>query len=204
VNDKEDIAEYVFNATDKYSKRDADLSIYDISSYFEPLYADLDTLRKEVDWDHDDDGIPDGCEDRNEDGRYGTTLLEYESNNFNPTSKQPCVPLLLIGSPTTDQPANVGSTLNPGTFFIGLFAYVPDVMTPKPTYTPDQFTVKVGSKTATVLNITKVGDFTHELLVQAPAQLTPGKYDLTVSFYFGDESNSRADAVQYTSPPIVP
>jgi hypothetical protein len=53
-----------------------------------------------------------------------------------------------------------------------------------------------------VLNIIKVGDFTHEMLVQAPAQLTPGKYDLTVSFYFGDETTNRTDAVQYESPPV--
>jgi len=200
VNDKEDIAEYVFNASDKYSKRSADLGLYLSFQNGQPFYSypDADLLRKELDWDHDGDGIPDGCEDVDRDGR----LEAGETDNFNPASKQTCVPLLLIGSPTTDQPANAGSTLSPGIFMIGLFAYVPEGMTPKPTYTPDQFTVKVGSRTATVLTINKVGDYTHELRVQAPPQLTPGKYDLTVSFYFGDESDIREDAVQYTSPPI--
>lgn len=200
VNDKEDIAEYVFNADDKYLKRTGDLGLYLSFQNGEPFYSypDLDVLRKELDWDHDGDGIPDGCEDVDGDGR----LESGETDNFNPASKQPCAPILFIGSPTTDQPANVGSILNPGIFLIGLGAYVPDAMTPKPTYSPEHFTVKVGSKTATVLAITKVGDFTHELRVQAPAQLTPGKYDLTVNFYFGDESTSRADAVQYEPPPV--
>jgi hypothetical protein len=200
VLDKSDIAEYVFNAADTYAKRSGDLGLYLSFPNGEPHYSypDLDVQRKELDWDHDGDGIPDGCEDRDRDGR----LEAGDTDNFNPTSQQPCVPILFIDSPTTDLPANVGSTVSPGLFLIGLGAYVPEGMMPKPTYTPDHFEVKVGTKTATVLNIIKVGDFTHEMLVQAPAQLTPGKYDLTVSFYFGDETTNRTDAVQYESPPV--
>ena len=66
VNDKNDIREYVFNAKDKYRKRTADF--------------DQDKLRKEVDCDNDGDGLQDGEEDTNFNGKYEP---QYgETSNF--------------------------------------------------------------------------------------------------------------------------
>jgi hypothetical protein len=56
VPDKNDIREYVFNAANKYCKRDADF--------------DRDGIRKECDPDNDNDTFSDGCEDKNGNGKY--------------------------------------------------------------------------------------------------------------------------------------
>lgn len=66
VNDKEDIYEYVYQMTDVYSKRTADF--------------DADGVRKEKDPDNDADSFSDGCEDKNGNGIYESTL--GETNNF--------------------------------------------------------------------------------------------------------------------------
>jgi len=66
VEDKNDIREYVFNAADAYSKRNADF--------------DLDGIRKEIDPDNDGDTFNDGCEDKNFNGKYEPAL--GETNNF--------------------------------------------------------------------------------------------------------------------------
>ena len=109
VNDKEDIAEYVFDATDKYKKRLGDFFQLALGpgGYYD---AETDTLRKELDWDHDGDGIPDGCEDVDRDGRYD---LSGESNNFDSNSTRPCKPALYILNPTEFVPENVGSVNDP-------------------------------------------------------------------------------------------
>ena len=65
VPDKEDIYEYVFDAADNYSKRDADF--------------DADGRRKEKDPDNDGDTYRDGCEDKNFNGKYDPG----ETSNFN-------------------------------------------------------------------------------------------------------------------------
>lgn len=66
VGDKEDLAEYVFNSSDVFSKRDADF--------------DSDGYRKETDPDNDGDGYYDGCEDTNFNGKYEPGL--GETNDF--------------------------------------------------------------------------------------------------------------------------
>jgi len=66
VEDKNDLREYVFNASDAYSKRTADF--------------DADGVRKEKDPDNDADTYKDGSEDANHNGKYEPTF--GESNNF--------------------------------------------------------------------------------------------------------------------------
>jgi len=66
VEDKNDLREYVFNAADAYSKRNADL--------------DVDGVRKENDPDNDGDTFNDGCEDTNHNGKYEPA--SGETNNF--------------------------------------------------------------------------------------------------------------------------
>ena len=65
VPDKNDIREYVFDAAEIYSKRDADF--------------EADGRRKEKDPDNDGDTYRDGCEDKNFNGKYDTG----ETSNFN-------------------------------------------------------------------------------------------------------------------------
>lgn len=75
VEDKNDIREYVFNAADAYSKRNADF--------------DLDGVRKENDPDNDGDTFNDGCEDKNFNGKYEPAL--GETNNFAVDATGACV-----------------------------------------------------------------------------------------------------------------
>jgi hypothetical protein len=213
VNDKEDIAEYVFDTDDKYKKRLGDLFILGLGpgGYYD---AEGDTLRKEIDWDNDGDGIPDGCEDANRDGRYGlpgalpgVVIVTGESKNFDPTDKQPCKPVLYIVNPNQLVPKNVGSVNDPDKLTINLLALLPEPMINKPVYTKNNFTVTIGSKPAPILSVVKSG--AYHLLVQPPTQPTPGKYDVSVrwldpamppSFYVSD---MESQAVLYEPPPIV-
>ncbi len=76
ITDKDDIREYVFDNSGVYSWRSPDL--------------DGDILRKEVDYDNDNDGSSDGCEDTDRDGLYEPEQGEtsnfdsHEANNCNP------------------------------------------------------------------------------------------------------------------------
>ena len=64
--DKVDMREYLFDLSGRYQRLAAD--------------ADNDTLRKEIDWDNDNGGSPDGCEDSNRNGRFEVAL--GETSNF--------------------------------------------------------------------------------------------------------------------------
>jgi hypothetical protein len=203
VNDKEDIAEYVFDSTDKYKKRFGDFFQLALGpgGYYD---AEVDTVRKELDWDHDDDGSPDGCEDADRDGRYDVT---GESNNFDSASTQPCKPALYVLNPTELVPENVGSVNDPDKLTIYLLALLPAPMTDKPAYTKDNFTVTIGSQPAPVLSVVKAG--VYQLLVQPPTQSVPGKYDLQVKWLDPDMPSSfyvtdmEEQAVLYEPPPFV-
>lgn len=207
VNDKEDLAEYVFDSSGNYQKRLGDFFQLALGpgGYYD---AEVDTLRKELDWDHDDDGAPDGCEDTNHDGvALGAVPMIGETDNFDPTDTQPCKPVLYLVNPNQSVPENVGSVNDPDQLTIDLLALLPEPMTHKPVYTKDNFTVTIGSKPAPVLSVAKAG--VYQLLVQPPTQFMPGKYDLSVrwldpdmppSFYAAD---MEQQAVLYEPPPIV-
>jgi len=75
VGDKQDIREYVFDVNENYD-------------YRSPYFGDNDDDRKELDWDHDNDGSSDGCEDFNFNGKYEPDL--NETNNFDPNDKRDC------------------------------------------------------------------------------------------------------------------
>ena len=207
VNDKEDLAEYVFDSAGQYKKRFGDFFQLALGpgGYYD---AEADSLRKELDWDHDDDGAPDGCEDVNHDGvAYGPIPTIGETDNFDPGSTQPCKPAFYILNPSQFVPENVGSVNDPDKLTIDLLALLPAPMTDKPIYTKANFTVTIGSKPAPVLSVIKAG--AYHLLVQPPTQSVPGKYDLSVrwldpnmppSFHVSDMAEQ---AVLYEPPPIV-
>jgi formylglycine-generating enzyme required for sulfatase activity len=73
VPDKLDIRGYVFNFYGIYDPQPADT-------------GDVDKLRKEKDPDNDDGGAPDGCEDKNKNGKKEIG----ETSNFDPSDDQPC------------------------------------------------------------------------------------------------------------------
>lgn len=74
VRDKNDIREYVFDASNNYSKRNADI--------------DSDGKRKEKDPDNDGDTYNDGCEDTNFNGKYEPGL--GETDNFAASGSVTC------------------------------------------------------------------------------------------------------------------
>ena len=78
VNDKWDLFDVYFDAAGDYA--------------LNPLGADMDGdgLRKEVDWDNDAGGSPDGCEDTNRNGQYEPVL--GETSNFSPAQEKQCAP----------------------------------------------------------------------------------------------------------------
>lgn len=75
VNDKQDIREYVFDKDGRYE-------------YRSPYFGVVDTDRKELDWDNDDGGSSDGCEDSNHNGIRDVG----ETNNFNSQDDIDCIP----------------------------------------------------------------------------------------------------------------
>lgn len=77
VRDKEDLRECLFSDTGAPKVPDRD--------------SDGDNLYKEVDWDNDDGGSSDGCEDANHNGRYEPDL--GESWNFDRFDDKECPPI---------------------------------------------------------------------------------------------------------------
>lgn len=75
VNDKQDIREYVFDSNGNYQ-------------YRSPYFGSGDSDRKELDWDHDNGGASDGCEDTNQNGIRDSG----ETDNFNGRDDVECTP----------------------------------------------------------------------------------------------------------------
>jgi hypothetical protein len=196
VYDKEDIAEYVFDASGAYFKRLADLPFW-----LEPTplpFPWMDTLRKEVDWDNDNDGVPDGCEDINFNGIFEPWL--GESNNFNPNSTRVCPVWLLIWEPPNTQPVYVGAINNPGKFKVLLtLTLPPSYPDPYPTYNKNQFSVRVNGRNAPVHSMLQNG-LLVELWVQAPTQLNAGVYGLEVMFNNAGwlQTETKPNVVKYS------
>ena len=76
VTDKKDIREYVFDNSGNYSWRNPDI--------------DGDGKRKELDFDNDNGGSSDGCEDGNHNGKYEPGL--GETSNFTAAGDKQCSP----------------------------------------------------------------------------------------------------------------
>lgn len=209
VNDKEDIAEYVFNAANKYSKREADLSYNaDFPDYGEPSLFVEDVLRKEVDPDNDNDGVPDGCEDNNRDGRRDFGAQPPESDNFSPTSNGACQARLTLLMPSTSAPASIASAANPGDIVITLQLEYPPALKPTPSidYDAGQFLAafeRDGSTTPSLksgqVKAVNVSGGVVALIVRPPTQISPGVFDLIVRHNASDQV--RVDkAVIYAGP----
>ncbi len=77
VPDKADMREYLFDNAGR-----------PLPPRFVIPDRDGDDLNKEVDWDNDDGGSPDGCEDSNHNGHYEPQL--DESSNFNRYDEREC------------------------------------------------------------------------------------------------------------------
>jgi len=89
VTEKLDIREYLFDNDGNYRHLNPDI--------------DRDGLRKELDWDNDNGGSPDGCEDYNHNGKWEPGL--GETDNLNGNYERRCA------IPTLQSPPN-NSTLN--------------------------------------------------------------------------------------------
>ncbi|MEA3397624.1 MAG: VWA domain-containing protein [Chloroflexota bacterium] len=179
VPDKKDMREYVFNAAGDYSYRNADW--------------DGDSDRKELDCDNDADGSPDGCEDTNYNGIYESGLSE--TDNFDDTDDQDCVPKFEITYPTHAHTLNAGAYNNPDKILIHLWLDVPACW-PALSPSPSDFAVKVGAQSASapILGY-PVGD-EYWILVQAPGQTTADFYDLEVT-YDGALTDMETRAIYY-------
>ncbi len=177
VRDKQDIREYVFDNAGNYHLRDADF--------------DGDHLRKEVDADNDNDGSVDGCEDTNYNGKYEAAL--GETNNFDPTSHQACVPKFSILSPTQANPANAGAYNNPDKILIQVKTATPP--SAPVSYTASDFKVEIGNQQGTVVAVYRVLD-THFLVVIPPTQSSADYYDLRVTLQ-NTQSDTEPRAVYY-------
>lgn len=119
VNDRQDLREYVFDNSGIWN-----------SNNLQNPDIDHDGLRKELDWDNDDDGSWDGCEDFNQDGIYEKDL--GESNNFSVTDKAICYS---NNFPGNSGPLNTGVYVNQddyiqikasGEIYNGLVYFSPD------------------------------------------------------------------------------
>jgi hypothetical protein len=175
VNDKQDMREYVFDTDGNYDKRNSDF--------------DGDSLRKERDADNDNDGSPDGCEDLNRNGK----LDGGETDNFDASDSQACVPLFDILYPLKTTPENAGALASPDKILGQISAAVPAGWTLS--LSPSDFEVDIGSRSATVLAVYPSAD-TYFLVVQAPAQSSAAYYNLKVGLA-GAGVDSEADAVFY-------
>lgn len=178
VNDKSDIAEYVFNNVGSYKPRSPDIN--------------SNTVRKELDWDNDSDGAPDGCEDVNGDGVLANS---GETNNFSAASKQSCKPRFSILAPTSNNVANAGDPTNPGKVLVQLSMALPGALPNPPALNKNQFTARIGDKNASLLSGAKVGQ-EFWLLVSPPTQTASSTYSISVSFT-GSQTDTEASAVYY-------
>lgn len=182
LDDKTDIAEYIFDSSGTYNPRASDF--------------DNDGIRKELDWDNDGDSVPDGCEDANQDGVFQAAT---ESSNFNANDSQVCQPRFDIINPRSGQASNAGDPTNPDKVLVRLNMSLPPSLPNAPVYAANQFTVTIGGDNAPVISGAKVGQ-EFWLLVQAPAKDSNAFYELAVTFD-GTESDSEPNAVYYIPRP---
>lgn len=178
VRDKQDILETVYKL--------------DGTHVYTPTYADFDndTLRKELDWDNDGDNTPDGCEDVNVNGGYEPAA--GESNNFDSTSHNACVPRFDILWPRKTSQANAGDPTAPDKILVQVNTAVP-INWPQ-SYTAGDFTVTIGGQSSPVLTVYPSGD-TYFLVVSPHTQGSAGPFDLTVQL--AGQSASETQAVFY-------
>lgn len=178
VRDKQDILETVYHLDGTY--------------VYTPTRADFDsdTLRKELDWDNDGDNSPDGCEDVNVNGGYDPTA--GESNNFDSTSHNACVPQFNILWPRKTSQANAGDPTAPDKLLVQVSTAVP-ANWPQ-SYTSGDFTVTIGGQNSPVLTVYPSGD-TYFLVVSPHTQSSSGPFDLSVQL--GSQSDSETHAVYY-------
>ncbi len=196
VNDKNDLAEYVFDD-------DSIVGNYTYTPGMTPNTSDYDGdgKRKELDWDNDNDGIPDGCEDVDVNGRF----IAGETSNFNPNSQQSCQPRFAIVDPVVGQAANAGDPAAPDKVLIRINMALPPALPNQPTFTAAQFSVTIGGIAAPNISGAPVGQ-EFWLLVQAPAQSESKFYDLVVNFAgaatnHADKSDTETNAVYYIPRP---
>ncbi len=175
VNDKQDMREYVFDHAGNYDKRDSDF--------------DSDSLRKERDPDNDNDGSPDSCEDVNRNGK----LDGGETDNFDASDSQACVPHFDILYPLHGNEENAGDPGSPDKILVQVSAAVPAGWTLS--LSPSDFSVAIGGHAASVLAVYPSAD-TYFLVVQAPTQASADYYDLKVSLS-GAGDDAESDAVFY-------
>jgi Mg-chelatase subunit ChlD len=196
VNDKEDMAEYIFakNAEGTY--------VYTPGMAPKTSDFDGDQLRKELDWDNDNDGIPDGCEDVNGNGEYDPPA---ETSNFNASASQVCQPRFSIVHPMSGQAANAGDPANPDKVLIRLSMVFPPALPVQPAFSKEQFSVTIGGLAAPAISGARVGQ-EFWLLVQAPGQEESKFYDLAVNFDgtatdHQNQSDSESNAIYYIPRP---
>lgn len=178
VRDKQDILETVYQLEGTY--------------VYTPTYADFDsdTLRKELDWDNDADNTPDGCEDVNVNGGYEPAL--GESNNFDNTSHNACVPNFAILWPRKTSQANAGDPGAPDKILVQVSTAVP-ANWPQ-SYSAADFRVNIGGQNSNVITVYPSGD-TYFLVVSPHTQSSSGPFDLEVQL--GIQSDTESQAVYY-------
>ncbi|MCB0080898.1 MAG: VWA domain-containing protein, partial [Caldilineaceae bacterium] len=178
VRDKQDILETVYKL--------------DGTHVYTPTYADFDndTLRKELDWDNDGDNTPDGCEDVNVNGGYEPAA--GESNNFDSTSHNACVPRFDILWPRKTSQANAGDPTAPDKILVQVNTAVP--FNWPQSYTAGDFTVTIGGQNSPVVTVYPSGD-TYFLVVSPHTQSSGGPFDLTVQL--ASQSDTETQAVYY-------
>ena len=176
VQDKQDLREYVFDGAGAYNLRGADL--------------DADGKRKELDADNDADGSVDGCEDSDRDGKYESAT--GETDNFNAASHRACTPIFDILQPTETNPVNAGAFDSPDKILVQVKTATPP--SSPVTYTPGDFTVRIGGLDSPVIAVYRSLD-THFLVVNASAQPSADYYDLEVTL--GTQTDSEKRAVFY-------
>jgi hypothetical protein len=176
VRDKQDVREYVFDASGTYSLRTADY--------------DLDGKRKELDADNDNDAAVDGCEDTDRDGKY--EAASGETNNFNAASHQACTPVFDILQPTETNPVNAGAYNSPDKILVQVKTATPP--SSPVVYTASDFTVRIGGLDSTVIAAYRSAD-THFLVVSPHSQSVADYYDLEVTL--GAQTDTEKRAVFY-------
>jgi Mg-chelatase subunit ChlD len=193
VDDKSDMAEYIFDDV-------STAGLYYYTPGVKPDTSDYDNdgLRKEVDWDNDGDGVPDGCEDADLDGRLDSS---GETSNFDKSDFQVCQPRFVIMDPLTNQAANAGDPTQPEKVLIRLDMSFPPALPNKPTFTTAMFSAKIGGVPAPAISGFQVGQ-EFWLLVQAPAQPFSQLYDLSVSYDgsingHANQTRTEVQAVKY-------
>ncbi len=184
VNDKQDLAETIFDATGNYKPKSQGPDM------------DSDGKRKELDWDNDADGVPDGCEDVN-----GNGILDAgtDTDNFKSSSKQACVPRFFIVAPTSSLQANAGDHTNPDKVLIRISMALPLALPNPPVFTSKQFSATIGGLPAPTISGAPVGE-EFWLLVQAPVQSAASFYSVTVVFS-GTKTDTKQNAVYYIPRP---